>query len=59
MARVPVWTERGRSGGVRLLPGYRTDVTGPTNDEARALSVLATEGNSRRRERPSPLPHRN
>ncbi|MDQ0834575.1 putative DNA-binding transcriptional regulator YafY [Streptomyces achromogenes] len=43
-AGVPVWTERGRSGGVRLLPGYRTDVTGLTNDEARALFVLATEG---------------
>jgi predicted DNA-binding transcriptional regulator YafY len=43
-AGVPVWTERGRHGGVRLLPGYRTDVTGLTNDEARALFVLATEG---------------
>ncbi|UXY20981.1 WYL domain-containing protein [Streptomyces cynarae] len=43
-AGVPVWTERGRSGGVRLLPGYRTDVTGLTNDEARALFVLAAEG---------------
>jgi predicted DNA-binding transcriptional regulator YafY len=43
-AGVPVWTERGRSGGVRLLRGYRTDVTGLTSDEARALFVLATEG---------------
>lgn len=43
-AGVPVWTERGRNGGVRLLPGYRTDVTGLTNDEARALFVLAAEG---------------
>ncbi|POX40615.1 YafY family protein [Streptomyces sp. Ru72] len=43
-AGVPVWTERGRNGGVRLLPGYRTDVTGLTHDEARALFVLATEG---------------
>ncbi|WP_416973825.1 helix-turn-helix transcriptional regulator [Streptomyces sp. 4F14] len=43
-AGVPVWTERGRSGGVRLLPGYRTDVTGLTSDESRALFVLATEG---------------
>jgi predicted DNA-binding transcriptional regulator YafY len=43
-AGVPLWTERGRYGGVRLMPGYRTDVTGLTNDEARALFVLATEG---------------
>jgi predicted DNA-binding transcriptional regulator YafY len=43
-AGVPVWTERGRSGGIRLLPGYRTDVTGLTNDEARALFVLAAGG---------------
>jgi predicted DNA-binding transcriptional regulator YafY len=43
-AGVPVWTERGRGGGIRLLPGYRTDVTGLTNSEARALFVLATEG---------------
>ena len=43
-AGVPLYTERGRAGGIRLLPGYRTDVTGLTHDEARALFVLSTGG---------------
>ncbi|GGZ48544.1 transcriptional regulator [Streptomyces inusitatus] len=43
-AGVPVYAERGRHGGITLLPGYRTDVTGLTEDESRALFVLAAQG---------------
>ncbi|MHC1559543.1 helix-turn-helix transcriptional regulator [Actinomycetospora sp. C-140] len=39
-AGVPVYCERGRRGGVALLEGYRTDVTGMTDDEVRALVAL-------------------
>ncbi|GAA2506337.1 YafY family protein [Streptomyces gobitricini] len=41
---VPVYAERGRHGGIALLPGFRTDVTGLTADESRALFVLAARG---------------
>ncbi|MDO0925615.1 YafY family protein [Streptomyces sp. TG1A-8] len=41
---VPVYAERGRHGGIELLAGFRTDVTGLTADESRALFVLAARG---------------
>ncbi|WP_425608765.1 helix-turn-helix transcriptional regulator [Streptomyces albipurpureus] len=37
---VPVCAERGRHGGAALLPGLRTDVTGLTENESRALFVM-------------------
>ncbi|MFI1156103.1 helix-turn-helix transcriptional regulator [Streptomyces sioyaensis] len=43
-AGVPVYAERGRHGGIALLPGFRTDVTGMTTDESRALFILAAQG---------------
>ena len=39
-AGVPVYTEQGRGGGIALMPGYRTDVTGLTAAESRALVAM-------------------
>lgn len=36
-AGIPVYAERGRGGGFALLPGFTTDLTGLTHDEALAL----------------------
>lgn len=37
---VPVYAERGRLGGIVLRPGYRTELTGLTPNEARSLPLL-------------------
>jgi predicted DNA-binding transcriptional regulator YafY len=41
-AGVPVYAERGRHGGFALLPGYSTDLTGLTSEEALSLIVAGS-----------------
>jgi predicted DNA-binding transcriptional regulator YafY len=43
-AGVPVYSERGRSGGYRLVSGYGSRLTGLARDEAQALLAVGTAG---------------
>lgn len=39
---VPVYTESGRGGGIRLMEGYSSDLTGLSSGEAEALALIAS-----------------
>jgi predicted DNA-binding transcriptional regulator YafY len=45
-AGIPVYAERGRAGGFALLPGFTTDLTGLTPDEALALLAAGSRANA-------------
>ena len=43
-AGVPIWAEPGRQGGICLRPGWRTQLTGLTHIEARAVLLAGLPG---------------